>query len=427
MIPRKGWFGPASSFLMHCGLFTLSWDRFAAIEAGSFNVKLPIMLFFFSLLLTVLDLWSAGTLPGRKQNLVPALWLTFAIFIVMGLLAVAPDVSMLQAVTVLLGAIVPFLAVYLNIRLFGEIDRALTFFIRGGYVAAAFGLYQLAAFYLNLPQFIEYRAMAGGFGRISSFNYESGYFSYFIVLVIAVVVARQRLRNRPVGYLSFAFFAVVLILANSRATLIMAPLLLLFLFFVQPKTQKRFRLWPFAAVAVLAATLFIAVFPDRVARTVQRAASIFDPHEAASNSPRLEMIARAWTLAQDHFLTGIGAGNFYTYLKESAPQIAAGQSSNSLVVNDAWLQALLDGGVFLLAAQVVVAILALALYRKRNPPVVRALMAGWIAVFIVSSIGNSYFWDLKLWAVLGLVLGIVSLHQAGRLPVTTGDNSVERV
>ena len=85
------------------------------------------------------------------------------------------------------------------------------------------------------------------------------------------------------------------------------------------------------------------------------------------------------------------------------------------------------GGVFLLAAQVVVAILALALYRKRNPPVVRALMAGWIAVFIVSSIGNSYFWDLKLWAVLGLVLGIVSLHQAGRLPVTTGDNSVERV
>lgn len=395
---------PVSTAVTLVGLFTVSWDRFANIEVAGFNVKISTVAFALALILTAVDATQLSPLSTRRISVVRAALITFAIYAGMTVFAVDQLAALKQAVTVLLGAVVPFLAVVINMRMFGQLDRLLTWFIRGGWVAAVFGLYQLAAFYTGLPQIVSYEATGGGLGRISAFSYEAAYFGYFVVLVVGAIYARATLRGETVSRLHLGFFFLVLILANSRAVFFTVPLLLLFLYASWPKGTTRAKLWPAAIVAVWAAAFVLLLRPGLLASLAERVQSIFDTREATSNVPRLAVYDTSLAIIQDHWLSGIGAGNLIRFAPMYGLPIPEGSTSNSVIANNAWLQAALDGGVILLAAQLLFVVIAVAALYRRRHPAARMLMAGWLATFLVSSMLTSYYFNASLWVVMGLAV-----------------------
>jgi O-antigen ligase len=402
--------GPAlSTVAVWIGLFTVSWDRFLQVQVGSFNVKTPTIAFGLALALGLVEGTRHPVRRGAKPTRIPLLLVaTVGCFAAVGLAADDIRVAELQTVTVVLGALAPFLAVYLDLRRHGRVDAALTWFIRGGAVASVFGLYQLAAWYAGLPQIVPYDAESGGLGRISSFSYEAGYFGYFLVLVLAALFARGQLRGRPVGIPVILFFTAVLVLANSRATFITVPLAALLVLMRWPRRSVRARLWPVGAILLWLLAVLIVAAPGLFTSVTSRAGTLFDPDESTSNAPRLETIALVWRVVRDHPLFGIGPGNLLGHLGAYGQTPPPGATANSFVANDVWLQAGLDGGIVLLALEVALVVLIVATLYRRRHPVARTLIGGWLGFFLPASFITSYFWDMKVWVFVALACAIAA-------------------
>lgn len=404
-----------STLFMWLGLFTLSWDRFASFHVSTFNVKLPTVAFIIALALTILDNSRTPRENTNHQNILRAAITVVLVFGGMAIFAEDRTAAINQTLTVILGALVPFLAVYWNIRKFGKVDEALSALIRGGILAAIFGLYQLAAYYLDIPQLVTYTALSGGLARISSFSYESGFFGYFLVLVIATLVARSTLRNEAVNRLHFTFFVAVLVLTNSRATVFTIPLVFALLFVRWPKGSTNAKILPWFVAGAYCLMIALLAIPQAFVTALARISTVFDPNEASSNAPRLERLDFAWQVAQHHLTTGIGGGNLIRYAQTYGVAVPTDAGSNQVIVNNVWLQALLDGGVVLLAAEALLVLVAVAMVRS-SQPAVRMLMAGWISVMSVSSLITSYYFDMKLWAVLALAAALANFGAHAGLP-----------
>jgi O-antigen ligase len=417
--PRVGPVGlrrgvPLSTLILYVGIFSVSWDRFLNVDVGGSNVKLSTVAFVLAAFLTLTDRLREPVRSGKQQAALGATFLVLVVYAVMCVFAADRSIALTQWLTVLLGATVPFLAVYGNVRLFGRVDGALTAFIRGGVFAGIFGLYQLAAFYTHLPQFIVYTDTSGGLGRISSFSYESGYFGYFLIMVIAAVFARAVHRQEPVHRGLLVFFVLVLLLTNSRASFLTVPILVVLLFARRPQELKKSRVLPVVAGLIFAALVATLAKPALAGQILARAATIFDPTEQSSNAPRLAFIDLAIRVVRDHFWTGLGPGNLILFSNSYGMPVPVGQTPNSWIVNDVWLQALVDGGIFLLVAESIFVVVVVVAFYRRRYPVARILMAGWIAAFIVSSLITSYYFNTELWVVSGLAAAVVSLSRQQR-------------
>lgn len=404
--------------LVWAGLFSLSWDRFANIPVGSFNLKLPVLAFVLAFVAHHVDEVLQPRPDNSKASGKAIRLLSFLIlgtFAGGALLAQDRTAAVLQTGTVLAGALIPMLAISGTLTRLGTIDQALSALIRGGYFAAIFGHYQLVAFYFDLPQVVEYRAIAGGLGRMSSFSYEAGYFGYYLILVLAALLSRAARRGDNPNLFGILFLLLTLLLVNSRAVLFTLPMLALLV--LLPKRQPVRR--HFVGVSLASAfgvTLGIVAFPSFFQRFAAWAATVTDPTEASSNAPRLEAFRIQLSIIRDNWIQGIGPGNLAETSARYGSPINPGWASNEVVANNAWLQALLDGGVVLLVLEVLlVGVAVWTLYRKQSHDV-QLLMAGWLCVTLISNLVTSFFFDVKLWAVLGLALAMraASEHGAGR-------------
>lgn len=406
-------------------LFTISWDRLANLAVGTYNVKLPVLLFACSLVASFL---TPQTVPSRR----PIGWSIAALlaaYMLGVLLADEAAPALGQLATVILGALVPFLAVERTLRLGEDAARLLSAFISGGVVAALFGLYQLTAERLGLPNPLPYEGLAQGLGRISSFTYEPAYCGYFLILVLAAYTARQVLTGQRHNRLGLVVLLAALLLCNSRAVVFTLPLLGILLF-VRARHIHARRSLPVTGVLAgyLAVVAVIASGQLREFLTT-RVGSIGDLAEQTSNAPRVETYGAVWRLVQDHWLVGVGPGNLITAGPWYGLRILPWPppTPNNVIANNIWLQAASDGGVLLLAAHVLlVAVVVRRLYRS-SEPVPRALVAGWLTIVLVGGMLTSYFYDVKLWAVLGLAAGLAAQNAVGRVPTSserhTGDVS----
>ncbi|WP_129590751.1 O-antigen ligase family protein [Sanguibacter massiliensis] len=407
---------PIALLLVMGGLFTVSWDRFLTVHVASYNVKAPVFLFAAAAGVLLLDSlagsWQPTTRGRSRLGAVDAAVLGIALILLCAVL-VSPNLSLsaVQSVTVVLGALVPYVAVRTVVVRYQALDAALTAFIRGGYAASVFGIYQLAAPFVGLPQIVEYTATSGGLPRISSFSYEAGYFGYFLILVIGAIFARDLLRGRRVSVLRVVAIIAVLVLSNTRATLFTIPLVLAMLVLSWPKRIPAPRVGALVTLGVAWMTVGLVVMWDVVVTAFTRVLTVFDPTEVTSNAPRLEVVGYATRIASENWMWGVGPGGFGAALA-SESGMSFGDSANEVIVNNVWLQAVVDGGVLYLAAQaILVLVVAVKLYRWRNP-VARALTAGWLSVLAVSSLITSYFFDLKLWAVLALIVAAAECWSA---------------
>ena len=387
--------------LCNIGLFTISWDVVGNITVGSFNVKVSVVLFGISLLLTL------GATRFKPIALIP-IWLVAVVSAMLLTLAVSSFLAentataILSTLTVIVGAFVPALAVFSATQAPGRFQEMLKWLVWGAVAACVFGLYQLAAFYLGLPQFIEYNGVSGGLGRISSFSYEPAYLGYFLVLALVAALTRLSAEKSTWTQVHIVLFLATLILLNSRAVFLTLPLLVLWVRPVSSGLISFRKLWVTVAALSAAALLACLLVPAIPKTLVAQFLSIFNPNEVSSNAPRLQLYDAAWTIAREHPWIGVGPSNFGLHIADLNYAQYEGVSLNKMVVNNVWLQALMDGGVILVILQLALVVLVIVKIYFSGGISERILVSGWLSVVLVGGLVVSNFYDAKLWVVLAL-------------------------
>jgi hypothetical protein len=400
---------PFALILCCLGLFTVTWDRFANFSVGGFNVKLPVVAFAAAFALTFVTKTSLPAAVDSRRRIV--LWTIGLIVVAYGVglaWAVNRPAALAQFGTLILGAVLPLLAITrVAARGRGASVTLLDAYVKGGIVASAAGVYQLAAFYTGLPQPFSYSGEGGGLGRISSFAYEPAYFGYYLILVLGAMAARDAMLHRPTPVLPAAVVFGALLLCNSRAVFFTLPLFILLGVRRHPVGLKRIipagLLVPIALAVVLAALLS----PSTTSFVQERFWSVFDPTEATSNAPRLDQYEVIVDVIEDH-PQGIGPGNLLDVGPKYGLRPSADATSNTLVANNIWLQSMLDGGVLLTLVQafLILVVATFLLARAQSP--VAYLAAAWITIVLVAGMLTSFFYDVRLWAALGLMLAVLT-------------------
>lgn len=401
-----------ASFLCIVGIFTISWDRLCNITVGSFNLKIGVMAFACSALL------SAGSmfLGRRSQIRIPRwLWIVSAAMLVVltlsSLLAIDVKTGLLGTATVLVGAIIPAFAVLANSQVRGEFERMLTWFVWGAVFACLFGLYQLVAFYTGLPQFIQYEGVSGGLGRISSFAYEPAYLGYFLVTALVIALSRKPGLHTTWRYAQVGLIFVTLVLLNSRAVFLTLPLLFILIRPIANALISPRKLWIGVGVGVASIVAFCVAVPSVPRILLGQFLSIFDPNEVSSNAPRLQLFSAAYEIASKHPWLGVGPSNFGIHIAELDYGQYFGVSLNKMIVNNIWLQSLMDGGIALALLHVSIIVFAVMTLYFSKSRTTRIIVSGWIAVIGVGGMVVSNFYDAKLWVVLALAVGANELQR----------------
>lgn len=398
---------PLSLVLCWIGLFAVSWDRLANVVVGGFNVKLPVLAFFAAFVISLVEK-PRQVSPPRVRRVYYLILLIVIVYCGALLFGIDRHAGLGQLFTVLLGAVIPAVAIERVARVHRRRLSMLDAFVAGGVFAAAFGLYQLAASYTGLPQFIEYTGQGGDVGRISSFAYEPAYFGYFLILVLGAMAARDLLEPRPRSLLGLLTIVAALALCNSRAVFFTLPILLLLSLRSGPVGLRRLQ-GPRVITPLILLALFGAFLQPSVVEFAQtRLGSAFDTREAASNAPRLEVYQGTLDIVRDHPF-GIGPGSLRAVAPDYGLRFDPDTPANQVVSNNIWIQSMLDGGIILAIAQVALIIgVALLLWRRSFLPA-RLVVAGWLTVVIVGGLLTSFFYDLRMWAALGLAMGMAGV------------------
>ncbi|HEX2576654.1 MAG TPA: O-antigen ligase family protein [Aquihabitans sp.] len=398
---------------MCAGLFLCSSDRFLAADLGGLTLKPSYVLLGAAAALGAAREVVRPGLPLRSAvpGLLPVLAALVAVYLVASTTATSKLLAVTQLVVIVGGALLPFLAIGLGLRHRVDVDRGLTALFAGTLTAATFGFYQFAAATLGLPipGGLAYAGAVDGVGRISAWSYEPAFYVFHLELTLALAVGdvlagRRRFGVRP--EVPAAYLLLSLVLANARIGFLSFPILLLLVLRassdrrrLDPRAMRVVRLGAGAIVAaVLVGLPFGVNLPSYVAA---RVASVADTQEAESNAVRVDLYGTELDLAKDRPLLGYGPGNIGLELVELIPAYA-GAPPQTAPANNLLLQAVLDAGVAsLLLTVAFVAVVVRSALRNRSRDA-RLLFAGAAAILLVNAMTASLFWDLRLWAVLGL-------------------------
>lgn len=410
----------AYKYILYVALATVSWDRLLNFSVLGFNLKLPNILFGICFLLSPLvcnKTWSSrGTRILLLAWSLPILALTIAIFAAAG----SARIELLQASALIFSSAIPFFVTYLGIRQFAMLVEGLTAFVIGALIASLFGTYQYIENFFPLPQVLPYPDTALGFHRVAAMSYESGYFGYFLILAFSCAVALYRILPKRSYMIAACILMAVLVLANTRAAFLTAPIAIAVMFFRDiRKLPKRITKAVVAHprttwVVVLSTVSFVFVLMIGLRNSLgvvfERFVSIFDPNEPSSNSPRIALWQAMREIVSGNWLVGIGPGNLKNHLDSYLGHDIRPLHPSEVVANNAYIQALIDGGVILLLAEIfLIAFLAFQVARP-SLAVPWTLFGGWISVVSVSFVIVSYYWNTSMWVVIAIACSSVTIR-----------------
>ncbi|WP_375405068.1 O-antigen ligase family protein [uncultured Amnibacterium sp.] len=436
------------------GLFTASWDRLANLGVAGYNVKLAPLAFSLAALGSLTLVRERRSLLAHPLVRVLA-GLVAAIVLVLVLasaVSARPVAGLTQVVAVLTGSVAPLVALVLLLRRRSDVVWALRWMVGGAALSGAFGLYQLVAFYTGLPQLVPYTGLSvdGSAGRIAAFSYEPAYFANFMLLAAGAAMVIALLQGKRLRWLPIAGFSLVLVLVNVRALVFLLPILAVLLAF-RWRQNRRVLLRAVVAGAIImglnagassvmtqltqataaqapaaeapkahagtAVPTPAAGAPDLHTATVARepdapsgggtSNGVLDPNEQSSNAPRLALYSAVLRATAQHPLLGVGPGNLRQALV-SVGYVAPNQGSQ-VVANNIWLQAFADGGIPLVLLELGVIVCVIVIFFKRGLAAIQPLSAAWLAVLSVSGMLTSYFFDVKIWAVLAILVAAAVL------------------
>jgi hypothetical protein len=441
-----------AALLVAVGLLTVSWDRLLNVQLASYNVKLPSLVFTVAAVAAVLGTrypLRALMERGPRRVVMALVGVIVAYELFRGAFSASPTAAVAQVAAVLSGAVLPAVAVLLVVRTKKDLRWALRWLLVGAVVASIFGLYQLFAFYVGLPQGIPYTGVGigTGIGRISAFDYEPAYFAYYLMLALGAFITERRLSGRDVGWWPLIAFGTILYLANVRALPLVAVAFGILLLIAFTRNRSLIARGGIVLVAAVALALVTPIVVSAVGQEISNIASAqqasgsnrgagperskepaaradggkhssnglqaqleaVNPNEQSSNAPRLGLYKAVLHEVAGSPVFGLGAGNLGPALRRNAPSAIQDQLGGQVVANNIWLQALADGGAvqLLLELSLLVVVVGAAIKRRAMP--VFPMAAALLAVLGVGGMLTSYFFDIKVWVVLALVLVGLSL------------------
>ena len=406
---REGWHPP--QVLVCAGLFLVSSDRLLTLNFGSLTLKPSYVLFSVALWFVLVPhvLRPLERVRSPIPGFAPAMALLLAVHVVAGLFGLSAELTIQQLVTILGGAVVPFLAVGFGLKSRAQLERALSAWVAGTLAAATFGFYQFAAPYFGLPQGLPYTGVAAGLGRISAWSYEPAFYAFHVELVLAIVVNDVLAKRRRLGImpeLVALYLIASLVLTNARAAYISFPLIV----FLVVRTAGRrgridrravrvVRLGLACTAVVLALGVPLGVsLPKYIVNRVQ---SVTNTQEAASNAVRLDLYEADVELVRSRPWLGYGPGNSGLLLADRFP-LYRGVDPHAIVANNLVLQTALDAGLVSVPILLAVVVLMYRASRRNTSLEARVLLSGVSAVLFVNAMLTSLFWDMRLWVAIGL-------------------------
>lgn len=423
---RVPWHLPQT--LIYAGLFFASSDRFLSLDFSGLTLK-PSYVFFAAGMFFVV---AHHVLRPKKWIGSPFPWfllsvgLLLAVNAVAAVLAVSKVLAAEQFVTILGGAILPFACVAFGLRNRVLCDRGASALVAGTVAAATYGFYQFLAPYLGLPQGLAYTGLIDGVGRVSAWASEPSFYVFHLELTLAIVLGdvlagRRRLGVRP--QLLALYLLTSLVLANTRVGFLSLPFLALLVLRTSGeghRLDRRAIRVIRVGVAGVAVTVLVGIplgvnLPVYVLDRIQ---SVTNLEEAESNALRLNLYKVGIDLVRERPWFGYGPGNVGLVLPEHIPSYQE-YDPHTVVANNLILQTLLDAGVVSLPAAGMV-VWFVYRYSRRSPSRdARILLSGATAVLLVNSMLVSFFWDMRLWVVLGLAYAFARVDARERASAAT--------
>jgi hypothetical protein len=398
--------------LICTGLFLVSSDRFLALPLGSFTLKPSYIFFWLAFPIVVADysIHRIRRLPAPFPGLPLVIGGLVVVNVLAAVVGISPKLASQQLITIFGGAIVPFLCIGFGVRRRIHFDRACSALVAGAVTAATYGFYQLIAAHTGLPQGIVYTAVVGGVGRISAWSYEPAFFVFFLELSLAVVVGdvlakRKRFKIRPEILLTYLI--ACLVLANSRAGFISLPVLVLLILRANTAPRRRLNRQSLRFLRIVVVSLLVVVLvglplglnaPKYVLDRVQ---SIANTNEAQSNAVRVNIYRFETQLVKQRPWLGYGPSSFGLMVGNNI-QIYSGADPHKIAADNLILQSLLDAGFVSLPILLLFLWLIWRYSRRAKDRQTRIMLSGVITVLLINSMLASFFWDMKLWVILGL-------------------------
>jgi len=419
---------PRSLLLVWAGAATASWDVVGVDLAGR-TLKLTTLCFLLGAVFWLAEhrsAWRWTTLPTRHRLTVG---LTLTLLGWMGIRSVftsAPISSLSGFAAQLIPAGAPFIAVLWHRTWASTIVRAFVYGMAATSVAA---IYEVIAKSNGWYWPTAYEAKVNGTFRAAGFAFEAAYFAAPAVAAIVICLFWWPRGVGRLGILAVIFAAIVA--ANARIVfvqIVVAFIVLVALGLWMRGAQRVQLLRGLAGVVLIGAIVGLGVLllsPSMVGTIGDRAASIFDPNEVTSNSPRLEEAERVGDVIIDHPIIGIGPGRLGDEFRARGFVDDATQNNDATyVTNNTWTQSLVDGGVIALALQLAVVVSVIAGTRRAITMREAAVLTAWLSLVLAAGLTVSNFWDTELWLLLACHLGLTSDERTPGAPVEHVDESV---
>lgn len=408
---------PASVLFVHLGALTASWDVVGVDLVGR-TLKLTTLAFLIAVVWRVVDDPSAvrwSSTPPRYRVATAFLIGLLAWMFVRSLVTDDGVASLLGFAAQLVPAGAPFVAVILHRRHAAALVRT---FVIGMAVSSALAVYEFVARSNRWFWLTDYRARFGGTPRSASLAYEAAYFA--APALVALILALCWWQGRVWRVVFVVVFAAGIVVANARivAVQVVVALVVFAVLAVVMQGSQRARLVRglgiTAALGVGSLAMVWIAAPNVLDRIGDRVASIFDPDEVTSNSPRLEANERVGRIIADNPVIGIGPGRLGAEFEARGfVDDAATLGDAAFVTNNVWTQTLVDGGsvALLLKIGFLVAVAA----RTRRDLEVReaAVLTGWATLVLAAGFTVSNFWDTEPWLLLGCYLALTGWPRPG--------------
>jgi hypothetical protein len=411
---------------VYAGLMLASADRLLVAQIGGLTLRASHFCFAASLVAILVRAALHRSSPALlRWPPRPYLVTVGALLLLYGAAAAVaghPLQGAKQLAVILGAAIIPVLAIVLACDTRTRVRRALACFVAAQFLVACFGLYQLAAGYLRLPQGLSYSGTLNGLHRISALSYEPAYYGAYVIsavplLLTDVVAARRRIGLPPALVAGVVVLAGML--ANTRAAYVAFLAILPATWLVCYRAAGVRRLADRRAILVFAPAVAALIVVSTAAgvqplsyasRTLRSLGDTQSQTEAVgSNLTRLRLYRAVGGVALAHPLLGVGPRNLgYAVVDSDGERLRVtdmeGGPIDRAVANNNLLQTAVDAGVGAVVAFGALVWLVAALAWRGRDTTGRALALGALTLLVVNGAFVSTVWDLKVWTVIGLAL-----------------------
>jgi len=422
---------------------SLPFEQIPSLDIAGGTIRISQLLVMASLfLILVLIIQQNEKIIGAKLNF---LFFGSLIFFV----ASIPSWFFVEDFRRFFITIIPTVLVFLGaieISMFLEKPiRAFKWLLVSLFFACVFGAYQFVGDLAGLPEELtflneRYTKAIFGFPRIHSTAIEPLYFAGMLFLPIFTFLAYWVSHRRPINIPRvptsiinvslIIFFSVFFIATISKSAIgilgLMVTAVILIWFFKYPHIRTISDVVSLGLSGVIGLYLIIILFPSFNTWVTVIADHVIDTisGDAASIQERGIFLSTALQLLPDHAILGIGSGQYGVMGSHLLRFLSQQEKGRFFIVNNVYLEVLLEFGIFALTAFVVLIARtlyrgALGLYQSNDWTESKSLhifiLTATLVAYFLQWLTFSPIYIMPIFILIGLLVNLTDKNHSGSL------------